>query len=300
MTTAVAKILAGGKRELSDGFMRFMLHHRFIADFCNPAAGNEKGSVENKVGYSRRNFFVPVPTITDFDAFNKELFRRCEEDGCRPHYKKKRPINELFEEEQKHLLVLPMQEYQIFRYETARVNNYGYVTIDTNTYSISPELMGQQVQVKIYHGKIEIYYEHSLLKEYSRSYLRGEEINDWKQYVSLLHKKPGAVEHTRFFEQLPSLWKAHLISLKGSERKSALLLLMEIVKDDNTSMCDNVMTMAHSCGKTDIETVRQCYYNLPKKPHLPESLELNIEVPVLNYHPDLSTYDSLIGGKHLE
>jgi transposase len=71
MTTAVAQILDGAERVLSDGFYRFKLHHRFEADFCNPASGNEKGNVENKVGYDRRNLLVPVPTIDDFAAFNE-------------------------------------------------------------------------------------------------------------------------------------------------------------------------------------------------------------------------------------
>ena len=69
MTTAVAQVLKDGERTLTDAFNRFMLHYRFQADFCNPASGNEKGNVENKVGYSRRNFFVPVPTITSFEEF---------------------------------------------------------------------------------------------------------------------------------------------------------------------------------------------------------------------------------------
>ena len=94
MTTAVAKVLKDGERDLTDGFNRFMLHYRFRADFCNPASGNEKGNVESKVGYSRRNFFVPVPTITSFEEFNEELWQKCEEDGNRPHYMKKSLIND--------------------------------------------------------------------------------------------------------------------------------------------------------------------------------------------------------------
>jgi len=297
MSTAVAKILEGGKRELAEGFNRFMLHYRFLADFCNPASGNEKGAVENKVGYTRRKFFVPIPTIADFNAFNQSLLQRCDDDGDRPHYKKKRSINELFREEQPHLLVLPPLEYQIFRHETVRVNNYGYIAVDKNKYGVSPELIDQRVQAKIFYDKIEIYYEHALLKAYSRSYQRGEEVNDWKLYVALLCKKPGAVEHTRFFEQMPSLWQGHLKSLEGAQRKSALMLLMEIVKDDNTVLCDNVIAMAQGCGKTDSETLRQCYYNLAKKPYRPDPLVLDIAVPELNYNPDLSAYDSLTGGE---
>ena len=89
MTTAVAQVLKDGERVLTEGFTRFMLHYRFQADFCNPASGNEKGNVENKVGYSRRNAFVPVPVITSFEEFNEQLLEWCEKDADRLHYKHK-------------------------------------------------------------------------------------------------------------------------------------------------------------------------------------------------------------------
>ena len=63
MTTAVAQVLKDGERVLTDGFTRFMLHCIFRADFCNPASGNEKGNVEKKVGYSRRNASASVPSL---------------------------------------------------------------------------------------------------------------------------------------------------------------------------------------------------------------------------------------------
>ena len=69
LPTAVAQVLEGTERVLTDGFRRFMLHYRFQTDFCNPASGN----VENKVGCSRRNAFVPVPTITSFEALTQIL-----------------------------------------------------------------------------------------------------------------------------------------------------------------------------------------------------------------------------------
>ena len=42
-------------------FQRFVAHHRIEVRFCNPGAGNEKGSVENAVGFLRRNVMVPLP-----------------------------------------------------------------------------------------------------------------------------------------------------------------------------------------------------------------------------------------------
>lgn len=169
MTTAVSKVLPEGQRELSEGFRRFMLHYRFQSEFCNPAAGNEKGSVENKVGYSRRNFLVPVPTITDFETFNKELLTICDGDLDREHYKKPFTQKDLWLEEQQELLHLPENEYTVFRYQTVRIDNNGFVKVDTNRYGVSPELCNETAQLKIYYDKVEIYHERSLLKTYEKS-----------------------------------------------------------------------------------------------------------------------------------
>ena len=48
MSTAVAQVLGRYREKVTEGFIRFMLHYRFQADFANPASGNEKGNVENK------------------------------------------------------------------------------------------------------------------------------------------------------------------------------------------------------------------------------------------------------------
>lgn len=95
-------MLEDGEREFTEGFTWFMLHfvrrnsalfrsclrrelhplHSFFlspwAEFCNPAAGNEKGNVENKVRYSRRNAFVLVPRVTSFESFNEWLWEWCD------------------------------------------------------------------------------------------------------------------------------------------------------------------------------------------------------------------------------
>lgn len=296
MTTAVAHIVNGAERILTDGFTRFMLHYRFQADFCNPSAGNEKGNVENKVGYKRRNLLVPVPVIEDFEKYNKELFHRCEEDHQREHYKHGKLISELWEEERQCLLTLPEYAYDVFRYESLSVNKYGFVTIDTNKYGLTPELSGKVVQSKIYADKVELYYDRQLLKTYARSYKRNEEVLDWKQYLPVLVKKPGAVEHTRFFCQMPKLWRAHLMNLQGKERKTALMVLSEIVADGNAALCDDALALADECGRMDADSIRQCYYMIAKEERHPAPLELQTAPPLLDYRPDLLAYDHLTGG----
>jgi len=299
MTTAVAHILEDGKRELSEGFARFMLHYRFGAEFCNPASGHEKGNVENKVGYGRRNFFVPIPVIEDFAAFNQTLLQRCEEDMDRVHYKHGISIQELWKTEQAALLSLPEHEYHVFRYETARVNNYGFVLVDTNRYGISPEYAGEVAQLRIYYNRIEIYHDHTLLKTYERSYGRNEEVIDWKQYIGVMCKKPGGAVHTRFFDQIPKLWRKHLTAATRRERKSSLLVLQEIVRDGNESLASDALALAHECGRLDADSIRQCYYMISKAEHRPAPRSLSSKTPALGYNPDLIAYDGLMGGENL-
>jgi transposase len=296
MNTAVTEILEGAERVITDGFYRFMLHHRFKADFCNPGKGNEKGNVENKVGYTRRNMLVPVPTITDFDEFNAELLRRCDENHKREHYVQGVLIAELWESEKRHLLALPEHAYEVFRYESLKVNKYGFVKIDTAKYGLSPEFAGKIVQAKIYFDKIEVYYDRSLLKTFRRSYARNSEDIDWKDYLPALVKKPGATEHTHFFNQIPKLWQEYLKSINGSERKSALILLMDMVNDGNENLCDEALELAAEYGRLDSDNIRQCYLFIAKPEKHPKPLELSTEPPPLNYQPDLSVYDSLTGG----
>ena len=297
MTTAVAQVLEGAERILSDGFHRFLLHHRMGSDFCNPAKGNEKGHVENKVGYTRRNFLVPVPTITDFDAFNKELLDRCDADHAREHYVHGKHIQELWDEERRVLLSLPNYEYEVFRYESFVANKNGFITCDTNRYGLSPEFHGKVVQAKIYFDKIEVFYDRALLKTFSRSYLKNHEICDWKDYLPALVKKPGATEHTRFFNQMPKLWQNYLKGLPNRERKSALRLLSEIVRDGNEALCDEALELAHEYGTLDSDSIRQCYLFITKPERHPQPLQFSTQPPVLNYRPDLSAYDGLAGGR---
>ena len=56
---AVAKITGSRAREVTREFQRLRSHFLFEPHFCLVRRANEKGHVENLVGYARRNFLVP-------------------------------------------------------------------------------------------------------------------------------------------------------------------------------------------------------------------------------------------------
>jgi len=175
------------------------------------------------------------------------------------------------------------------------VSKSGFVTIETNKYGLSPMLSGETVQAKIFYDHVEFFHDHHPVGHYRRSYKTNDEVYDWTQYVSVLCKKPGAIEHTRFFHQMPQQWQTFLEQTSGRERKNALQLLSEIVSDGNAALCADALELAGENGRTDTDSLRQCYYMIAKKEYRPDPLKLPGS-PALHYNPNLSAYDGLMGG----
>ena len=70
---AVARILGDGRRQRTRTFSELQSYYLFEDRFGRPAKGNDKGKAEGLVGYTRRNFFVPITSFDSFDALNPTL-----------------------------------------------------------------------------------------------------------------------------------------------------------------------------------------------------------------------------------
>ena len=88
-------------------FSLFSAHYGFEARFRDPYAGHEKGSVENAVGFVRRNLMVPEPSAEGWDALTRAWLDECDEIARREHYRQAAPIRDLFETDLDHMLPLP-------------------------------------------------------------------------------------------------------------------------------------------------------------------------------------------------
>lgn len=70
-------------------------NYGFNTQVCNPRSGSEKGSVENKVGYVRYNFFPTAPQMIDYESLNRNIYTQLTKDRNRQRYEKKSLIEEL-------------------------------------------------------------------------------------------------------------------------------------------------------------------------------------------------------------
>src|SRR6266700_2627611 len=77
MKTAVDAVFIGKDRQFNRRFLRMCGHHLVEPTACTPAAGWEKGQVENQVGLVRKRFFTPRLRVTSFEELNAWLLDRC-------------------------------------------------------------------------------------------------------------------------------------------------------------------------------------------------------------------------------
>ena len=77
MATAVDAVFVGKERQFNLRFLRLMSHHLVEPTACTPAAGWEKGQVENQVGVVRKRFFSPRPSFKTLEDLNGWLAEKC-------------------------------------------------------------------------------------------------------------------------------------------------------------------------------------------------------------------------------
>jgi hypothetical protein len=105
----------------------------------NPGERHEKGNVENKVGYHRRNLLVPMPRFISLADFNQQPLKMCEDDSNRDHYRHNETINELFAEDLRHCHPLPEIKFDLNGKKHVTTNNWGkfYLYKGMHEYSAS-------------------------------------------------------------------------------------------------------------------------------------------------------------------
>jgi transposase len=286
------------RRIFTDSFLRFKEHHGFIAAFCNPSSGNEKGNVENKVGYHRRNFLVPVPEFDDLEEYNKELLERSVRDHEREHYRREGTIGGLHEEDKTALLPLPTVPFDCSRYETYRIDNCGKFKIDgIYTYSTAPKYARNRVLVRITSDKvIPLDESQRPITEHARLYgkSRQESLN-WIPYLTQLSRNPGALKYTGVYSMLPETVQIYLNGLNKRDQGKVLKVLAGLTERDGFAKATKSISEAVSRDVRDLESLITLHSHLNqdrvlermelKNPHLPQMPDFEFQT---------SVYDALL------
>lgn len=197
---AVARIVSGRGREATREFLRLESHYLFEHEFCRVRRPNEKGHVENLLGFARRHFLVPVPEITGLESFNAELCERLLENLQRQLRGKSATKAALLAEERNSWLPLPRATFEARRVETCTANSLSLVRFDRNDYSVPTASAHHAVTVVGGIEEVRLVVGSQLVARHPRHW--GKEHTEFNpvHYLALLERKPGALDTARPLE----------------------------------------------------------------------------------------------------
>jgi hypothetical protein len=193
-------------RQEAGAFTSFRSYYLFESHFCTLEKGNEKGGVEGSVGYTRRNFLVPLPTATSFEDLNRQVLELCLQEDARTVARETQTIGEAWEQERSHFLPLPSSDYDCCDMVTVRLTPYSQAHYETNRYSVPVKHARRTVTVKAYPFTIDIFDGAQKLASHPRCYEHEQDVFDPLHYLALLEQKPGAFDYAKPLKRWRADW----------------------------------------------------------------------------------------------
>jgi hypothetical protein len=204
MKTAVDSVFVGKERTFNRRFLQMMSHYLVEPTACTPAAGWEKGQVENQVGNIREQLFAPYPRFKTIEDTNAWLLDQCVRYAkAQPHPEfKDKTIFEVFEAERDKLIAY-RGPFDGFHETTVGVSKTCLVRFDNNKYSVISKAVGRPVDLHAYADRIVIKQDGEIVGEHARRFRRDQTAyNPW-HYVPVLARKPGALRNGAPFKDWP-------------------------------------------------------------------------------------------------
>jgi len=310
MRTAVDRVGRGKERQINMRFLAMANHYVFEPEFCNPAAGWEKGQIEKNVQDARHRLWQPMPSFPDLAALNDSLEQRCVALWHEiSHAAMPGSVAEVWAAEQATLMPLP-PAFDGFVEHSKRVSPTCLINFERNRYSVPASFANRPVSLRVYPDRLVVAAEGQVLCQHERLIQRSHQlpprtIYDWRHYLAVLQRKPGALRNGAPFAEFPPAFKQLqdlMLRRPGGDREMVDILALVLHHDEQAVLVAVEMALAEGVAtKTHVLNLlhRLIDRKVPGSPGIdtPQALALHSE-PKAN----VERYDGLrtqkAGGHH--
>jgi len=300
MKTAVDKVGRGKQRTVNRRFQAMVSHYLFEAEFCNPAAGWEKGQVEKQVRDMRHRLWQNVPAFPSLVALNAWLQQRCTDLWQElPHPQdKRRTLDDYWRAERDCLMDVPAA-FDGFIEFNKRVTSTCLISHEHNRYSVPASFANRPVSLRVYPDRLVIVAEANVIATHERVFCRdhstsGKTIYDWRHYLSVVQRKPGALRNGAPFSDLPEGFRrlqARLLKRPGGDREMVDILALVLLHDER--LVEQAVTEALQVEQPSKQHVLNCLSRIADPPRPKPSLPPPTLKLVTEPLADTDRYDRL-------
>lgn len=222
-------------------FLALAGHYLFQPALCRPRQPNEKGRVENAIGYIRKNFLAgrDLQSLAEYET--AAVRWRDEVANVRIHATTRRRPIDLFEEEKPFLLPLPATPFDADALESRQVSPLALVSFDGNRYSVPSRLTGETVTVRASAHMVAVLHGGEEVARHLRSFERGREIEVAEHRRELVERKRRAEE---------SAAKTRFLAI-GPEAEPYLRGLVQGEHDHHRQL-RRILTLVDAYGETEV------------------------------------------------
>lgn len=299
LKSAVLRRIVGQAPVFNPRFIDFANHYGFTIVPCAVGKGNEKGRVENGVGYVKKNFLNGLE-INDFSAINPAAHYWMETvANVRIHGETKKQPTELFQEEKASMWELPTMPNDIGTVCSVRASNRFRVSFESNRYSVPSEYASQRLTLKAYPDRLCIYHQSKLIASHHRCYDRHQDIEDPDHPRELLTQRRKASEQKLLMRFLTLSPKAQAFYQELEKRRfnpshhvRKIVALSEIYDKENVARAlEDALTFKACSSEYVANLLEQRARQLPEPSalHITRRQDLlEIEMP----EPNLNIYEN--------
>jgi len=219
LKSAVLQRALGEAPVFNPKYLDFATHNGFTIAPCNVGKGNEKGRVENGVGYVKKNFLAGLE-IPDFSALGPAARHWLDTvANVRLHGETRDTPTALWHTERPSLHPLPLHPFDIATVSQVRASRQFRVTLETNRYSVPAHYAGHALTLKTYPDRLCLYLGDTLIARHARRYDRFQDVEDPDHPKPLLEQRKKARDHQLFMRFLALSPRAEAYYLKLEERR---------------------------------------------------------------------------------
>lgn len=297
LKTGVLHHPASGAVQFHPRYLDFAAHYGFVPVACAVRKPNQKGRVENAVGYVKGNLLdgLQIPSFAALAPAANQWLRDVA--NVRIHGETRRKPIEMFEEERPRLKPLPALAYDCAAIEPVSASSRCRVVFETNRYSVPHLYAGQKLTLKIYPDRLCLFHREKLIATHPRSFERRQEVHHPDHLRELENQRIRARQQTLLLAFLNLTPQAELYYRKLQEKSlnaphhiQKIVALSELYGPDQVrrAIDDAIAFEAYGCDYiANILQQRQRVPATPSALHLTRRQDLlDLELPPA----DLSLY----------